>query len=590
MLLAARGVPPRELSELDLVGDDVGGAVVAGEHFVGFGGAGAGEAFGFGVHREDGAEGEVLFLEVDFVAFEVFDHAAEAFGGFFVGLDAFLDFVGGVFLAEAIGNVSGVAEGAGKMAFEDVGVQVFLAAAADGFEEVLEMIGAAFEVFDFLVVFVVNGAAVVARDGNPAVFAFDDDADAGAFIDVHFLDEEFGFLAGGGSIRFFGGGFLGFFHFLLGEGVVREAADFEDQRRFVIHVENDLGVGRGAVIDVTDPSAEAHDFGRKMIDAEGPAGDVHLMDALVAEIAAAGGPDPMPIVMEILAHEGLHRGRTAPDVVINARGNGLGAGDFADAGAAFVAKAAREENFAEGAAVDVFDDFAHARVGAGLGAGLDDFAVGTRGFDDFAAFPNVVGNRLFAINIFAGLNGPDGGEGMPVIRRGDADDVEVFFLEEFADVAEGFDGGSGFGGTVGGGFFGIFLNAREAFAHDIFVHVAKGDHAGAGGFAEAIDVGFAAAVEADGGDADVAVGAGDLGPGFGGETGGGRGEGGFGEETATSDFHKSIEFNLDLGFRGDIHQNGAGGQSSKVSIVQRFDGCDLICRSAIKLRRINSKT
>jgi hypothetical protein len=51
-------------------------------------------------------------------------------------------------------DVAGVAEGAGEMAFEDVGVQIFHAAAAAGVDEVFEVILAAFEFLDLLAILV----------------------------------------------------------------------------------------------------------------------------------------------------------------------------------------------------------------------------------------------------------------------------------------------------------------------------------------------------------------------------------------------------------------------------------------------------
>ena len=45
-------------------------------------------------------------------------------------------------------------------------------------------------------------------------------------------------------------------------------------------------------------------------------------------------------------------------------------------------------------------------------------------FDHAPAFADVVADRLFDIDVLAGLHGPDGGQGVPVVRRGDADERE----------------------------------------------------------------------------------------------------------------------------------------------------------------------
>ena len=38
-----------------------------------------------------------------------------------------------------------------------------------------------------------------------------------------------------------------------------------------------------------------------------------------------------------------------------------------------------------------------------------------------AAFAHVVAHRLFDVHVFAGLDGPDGGQRVPVVGRGDRD-------------------------------------------------------------------------------------------------------------------------------------------------------------------------
>jgi hypothetical protein len=45
-----------------------------------------------------------------------------------------------------------------------------------------------------------------------------------------------------------------------------------------------------------------------------------------------------------------------------------------------------------------------------------------------------VGQRLLAIDVLAGAGGEDAGDGVPVVRRGDDDGIDVFALEEIAEV------------------------------------------------------------------------------------------------------------------------------------------------------------
>ncbi len=59
-----------------------------------------------------------------------------------------------------------------------------------------------------------------------------------------------------------------------------------------------------------------------------------------------------------------------------------------------------------------------------------------RGLDNPPAFADVVADRLFNVHVLAGLNGPDGAQGVPVIGRGCADDVDRLVVEDFPHVAD----------------------------------------------------------------------------------------------------------------------------------------------------------
>src|SRR3954463_6228809 len=128
----------------------------------------------------------------------------------------------------------------------------------------------AFEFSDLLAFFVENDGGAVTPDHHRAAFAIDDHTDAGAFDIIHRLLPA-----------------------ALGHGFARQSAHFEDQRRFVVIVVNDLCVWRLAVVDVAKSAAEAPDSGREMINAERPPADVHLVNALVPKITVAGRPNPM---------------------------------------------------------------------------------------------------------------------------------------------------------------------------------------------------------------------------------------------------------------------------------------------------------
>ena len=252
--------------------------------------------------------------------------------------------------------------------------------------------------------------------------------------------------------------------------------------------------------------------------ADGPAALIHFVDALVADVAAAGWPDPVPIVVEVFAHERLHGSGAAPEVVVDAGGDGLGAAHFTDAGARLIAEAASVEDFAEFAALKILDQFAIADIGTALGAVLDDAVIFGHGFDALAAFPDVVADGLFDVDILAGLAGPDGDQGVPVIGSGGGDGDDVFVLEEVADI------------FVADDFVALLFLVGDALFEDVLIGITEGGEADVLLFTEGGDVGLAAGVEADDGDADGLVGA--DGAEVGGEHKAGAGGGGAFEEKA----------------------------------------------------------
>src|SRR5207247_660708 len=136
----------------------------------------------------------------------------------------------------------------------------------------------------------------------------------------------------------------------------------------------DLRVGRLAVIDVAEASADAdHRLGQPLL-AEAPAGDVHLVDALVAEVAVAVVPDPVPVVVDgavgRLAVRRVVRGGAAPQVVVHRGGRLLVTVHLADARPRLVAQAARQLHLADAAGLHEGDGVAHPGHAAALRAGL----------------------------------------------------------------------------------------------------------------------------------------------------------------------------------------------------------------------------
>ena len=449
-------------------GDDEWLAVKTREKEVG--GGVVDELFGVFVKVKFGAEliGGAQGIDAD--GFGVFEDGSEGVGddfGFAKGGGWFGE---GIFPAESVGDVAKVAKGAGVVAFEDVGVLLAAVAAADGVDEVFEDVA--------VVELEVNFAEVLA--GSLSVFeelALSDDAS----FEVEFVVHDAREVA----------------HF------ADEAAGFEDELSLAVIKDGELHVGGLALVGVVGAvdvaSADGDNgFGEGGV-FDGPAGDVHLMNALVADVAVAEVPEPVPVVVDEVAMEGLFGGGAEPEVEVYVAGNFF-VGFVADAPAGFAAVAFGDEEFSVLAAVDGGDLLGPAAAGAALGAVLDDAVVFAGGLDALAAFEDVVAAGFLDVDVFAGLASPNGDEGVPVVGRGDGNGVDAFVFQELADVGVGGD----FGGVV-------FFQLVDSAADDIVVNVAESGDADAGNAAEAVDVGASASVDADNGDSDVFIGAEDFG-------------------------------------------------------------------------------
>ena len=59
-----------------------------------------------------------------------------------------------------------------------------------------------------------------------------------------------------------------------------------------------------------------------ILHAEAPARDVDFVDALVAEVAVAVVPEPVPVVVEAILGELASSARAEPQIVVDAGGHG----------------------------------------------------------------------------------------------------------------------------------------------------------------------------------------------------------------------------------------------------------------------------
>ena len=99
---------------------------------------------------------------------------------------------------------------------------------------------------------------------------------------------------------------------------VRHVADGEEQVLIVAKVHHgELRVGRLALVVPGEPAADAHDALRVRLP-QRPASHVHLVHPLVTDLAVAGDPEPVPVVVDEVPVEPVVRdhGRAAPEVPV----------------------------------------------------------------------------------------------------------------------------------------------------------------------------------------------------------------------------------------------------------------------------------
>ena len=148
------------------------------------------------------------------------------------------------------------------------------------------------------------------------------------------------------------------------------------------------------------------------------------MDALVAHVAVAGIPKPVPVVVKTIAGERLQGRGAGPEIVMHARRNRLH-GRVADGVAPLVAKPARHVDVADQPSWTLLDALLHRRGRADLRAVLDDAVVFLRRAPPVGCpSQKIVRAGLLHVNVLARLARPDGHQRVPVIGRGDRNGID----------------------------------------------------------------------------------------------------------------------------------------------------------------------
>ena len=130
-------------------------------------------------------------------------------------------------------------------------------------------------------------------------------------------------------------------------------------------MDHDLSVWRVTVVAVAEAATDAEGVTRQTGFTEEPAGDIHLVDALVADVAVAVEVNPVPVVMDGAVFRRVtvgryERCRAGPKIVVDRSGNWRGCVGETDAVATFVAKAASGGDFAEVTSLRPSDGFTEA--------------------------------------------------------------------------------------------------------------------------------------------------------------------------------------------------------------------------------------
>lgn len=259
-----------------------------------------------------------------------------------------------------------------------------------------------------------------------------------------------------------------------------------------------MGVRGFSVVHIPESTPDADNGGGELFFPEEPTGNINLVNALVTEVTIAVVPNPVPVVVELLAKQIELRGRTAPEVEVDAFGDWLGATDLFDGTPRFVAGSAAVLEFPERIPFQPFDGGFESAGGTALGSALDNSVIFQRSSCELSSFPNGVGYRFFDVDIFSRLCGPDGGEGVPMIGCSNHYGVDVLALEEAANIAVGCDGLSGV----------VRLLFKDGFTvGDAFsVDVAEGDETRIFGVQRVLEDAGATSADADSRNADGVIG------------------------------------------------------------------------------------
>src|SRR5207302_626924 len=104
-----------------------------------------------------------------------------------------------------------------------------------------------------------------------------------------------------------------------------------DERGWLVIEQRDVRVGSLAAVVERKPSPNAYGARRRLILSQSPSAKVNDMNSIIADLAVAGRPEPVPFVVQLFAHERRHWRGTAPEIVVHGGRQGRRCVDGANA-------------------------------------------------------------------------------------------------------------------------------------------------------------------------------------------------------------------------------------------------------------------
>src|SRR5690606_35683779 len=189
-----------------------------------------------------------------------------------------------------------------------------------------------------------------------------------------------------------------------------------------------------ALIVPGEQAAERHDAHRmRLVLFDRPLRDVELVRALVVEVAVAGLPEPVPVVVDEVVVVLLDLRRATPEIPVEMR-RGILRVLHADSAARLAAVSVGDLQLSELPGADRIVKTLAARVAPALRAGLDHGAVFLPRLGRDAAFIDVVARGLLDVAVLSRLRRPDRHQRVPMVRSRDGDRVDVVAFEDAPNV------------------------------------------------------------------------------------------------------------------------------------------------------------